>query len=71
MLKRAGFMFCTMFPILLILEYLGYTSMAITSVLACVTAGISVVIFPDPAHLKRLEEQEKQKANNNNEKADK
>lgn len=64
-LKRAGFMFAVMVPTLLILEYTGHTSNTATVLLAGVTAGISVVLFPDPEHLKRLEEAKK------NEKTDK
>ena len=48
-----------MFPILVVLEYTGNTSTATTVILAGVTAGVSVVIFPDPEHLKKIEEAEK------------
>ena len=53
-LKRAGFMFLTMFPILLYLEYTGNSSPAATAILAGVTGGISVVLFPDPEHIKKI-----------------
>lgn len=62
--KRAIFMFLVMFPILVILEYTGNTSTTITMILACVTAGVSVVLFPDPAHLKKLEEAKKNETPN-------
>ncbi len=54
-LKRAGFMFAIMFPVLLILEYTGHTSTAITALLAGVTGGVSVILFPNPTTVKELE----------------
>ena len=62
MLKRAGFMFLIMFPILLILEYTGNSSTAITAVLAGVTAGVSVIIFPDPEHIKKINQSKNEKS---------
>ena len=52
-IKRAVFMFAVMFPILLVLEYTGKTSMTTTIVLAGVTAGVSVVLFPSPEFQKK------------------
>lgn len=55
-LKRAGFMFAIMFPVLLILEYTGHTSTAATALLAGVTGGVSVILFPNPTTVKKLDE---------------
>ncbi len=62
MLKRAGFMFLIMFPILLILEYTGNSSTAASAVLAAVTAGVSVIIFPDPEHIKKINQVKNEKS---------
>lgn len=58
-IKRAVFMFAIMFPVLLILEYTGHSSSAITGALAGILGGVSVVLFPNPEHLKKLEELKK------------
>jgi hypothetical protein len=58
-LKRAVFMLVILLPTLLILQFTGHTSNIITMVLAGVTAGVSVIIFPDPEHLKKIEEAKK------------
>ena len=64
-IKRAIFMAVIMFPILVILEYTGNTSTGTTAVLAGLTAAVSVVIFPDPEHLKKLEEAKKNEKTDN------
>lgn len=64
-IKRAVFMVVILFPILLILEFTGNTSTVISAVLAAIIAGVSVVIFPDPEHLKKLEEAEKNEKTDN------
>ncbi|MBP5470332.1 MAG: hypothetical protein J6Z11_13935 [Candidatus Riflebacteria bacterium] len=58
-IKRAIFMVVVMFPILVVLEYTGNTSTVTTVLLAGITSGVSVVLFPDPEHLKKIEEAEK------------
>lgn len=58
-IKRAVFMFAIMFPVLLILEYTGNSSNAATAILAAVLGGLSVVLFPSPEYLKKLEEMKK------------
>lgn len=65
MIKRAVFMFAIMFPTLLILEFTGHTSTVITAALAGILGGVSVVLFPSPEHIKKLNEMKK------NDKADK
>lgn len=52
-------MVVVMFPILVVLEYTGNTSTVTTVLLAGITSGVSVVLFPDPEHLKKIEEAEK------------
>lgn len=49
-------MFVVMLPILLVLEYMGHSSTAITAMLAGITGGVSVVLFPSPEHIRKLEE---------------
>ena len=55
-IKRAVFMLFILFPILLILEFTGNSSTGLTAVLAGIIGGISVVIFPDPERLKKIEQ---------------
>ena len=62
MIKRAVFMFLTMFPILLILEFTGNTSTAATAILAGITGGVSVVLFPDPEHIKKINQSKNEKS---------
>lgn len=54
MLKRMVFMFCIMFPVLIYAEYTGRNSVVVAAVTAGITSGASVVLFPDPEHLKNL-----------------
>lgn len=54
MIKRMIFMFCVMFPVLLYAEYTGNNTILVAAVTAGVTSGVSVVVFPDPEHLKRI-----------------
>ncbi len=54
MIKRMIFMFCIMFPVLLYAEYTGRNSVLVAAVTGGVASGVSVVLFPDPEHLKRL-----------------
>jgi reverse gyrase len=54
MIKRMLFMFCIMFPVLLYAEYTGKNSIILAAVTGGITSGVSVVLFPDPEHLKRL-----------------
>ncbi len=58
-IKRAVFMVVILFPTLVILEFTGNSSTGLTAILAGIIAAISVVIFPDPEHLKKLEEAKK------------
>lgn len=62
-IKRAAFMFGIMFPILLVLEFTGHTSNAITAALAGILGGVSVVLFPSPEHIKKLNEMKKNEQN--------
>lgn len=56
MIKRMVFMFCVMFPVLLYAEYTGHTSIGLSGITGGISAAVSVVLFPDPEHLKRLEQ---------------
>jgi hypothetical protein len=47
-LKRMGMMFCVLLPSLTLIRYLGYESLVITLIIAGVTGGVSVIVFPDP-----------------------
>ena len=58
MIKRMIFMFCVMFPVLLYAEYTGSNTVLVAAVVAGVTSGVSVVLFPDPEHLKRISKDE-------------
>ena len=60
-IKRAVFMFCVMFPILLVLEYVGKSSTTTTMVLAGVTGGVSVVLFPSPEYQKKNDKEKTDK----------
>lgn len=46
--KRAIFTGAVMLPCLLLAQYLGYDSILLTGLIAGVTGGVSVVLFPDP-----------------------
>jgi reverse gyrase len=54
MIRRMIFMFCIMFPVLIYAEYIGRNSVMLAAVTAGLTSGVSVVLFPDPEHLKNL-----------------
>ncbi len=54
MIRRMAFMFCVMFPVLLYAEYIGSNSIIVAGVVAGISSGVSVVLFPDPEHLKRI-----------------
>ncbi len=60
MIKRMIFMFCVMFPVLLYAEFTGRNSIIVAGVTAGISSGVSVVLFPDPEHLKKLERDKKQ-----------
>lgn len=45
--KRAIFIFCVMFPVLLIAEYTGNNSVGLAAITAGVSSGISVILFPE------------------------
>lgn len=60
-MKRALFMLAVMAPVLMILEFMGKSSVATTSLLAGVTAGVSVVLFPSPEHLEKLKKLDQEK----------
>lgn len=59
MAKRSLLILCVMFPALLISEALGYNTTAVSALAAGISSGISVVLFPDPEHIKRIEAQQK------------
>ena len=61
MIKRMIFMFCVMFPVLLYAEYTGNNSVPVAAMTGGLTAGVSVVLFPDPEHLKSLKKDENDK----------
>jgi len=46
--KRAIFMGACLFPLLLLVQFLGYESIWLTGALAGIIGGASVIIFPDP-----------------------
>ena len=46
--KRAIFVGCVMFPVLIVGQYLGYDSIVFTGAVAGISSGISVILFPDP-----------------------
>ncbi len=54
MIKRMIFMFCVMFPVLIYAEFTGRNSVLVAAVTGGIASGVSVVIFPDPEHLKSL-----------------
>ena len=56
MVKRAVFMFSIMFPILVVLEYTGNSSMVFTVTTAAILAGISTVVFPDQPSAKNAKD---------------
>ncbi|HMM61565.1 MAG TPA: hypothetical protein PLR50_10530 [Candidatus Rifleibacterium sp.] len=58
MIKRMIFMFCVMFPVLLYAEYTGRNSVIVAAVTGGVASGVSVVLFPDPAHLRSLKDKD-------------
>ena len=47
-------MFCVMFPVLLYAEYTGRNSIVVAGLAGGVSSGVSVVLFPDPEHLKKI-----------------
>ena len=59
--KRAVFMFSIMFPILIVLEYTGNSSMVFTVTTAAILAGTSMVVFPDKPSIKENKDAEKKK----------
>ena len=63
-IKRALFMLVIMFPILLFAEFKGYNLAVWGAISGGITSGLSCVIFPDPEHLKRIKEQEKNENKN-------
>ncbi len=54
MIKRMIFMFCVMFPVLIYAEYTGRNSVLVAAVTGGIASGVSVVLFPDPEHIKSL-----------------
>ena len=65
-IKRAVFMFSIMFPILLVLEYTGNSSLTLTTITAVILSGISLVVYPDKPRQKETE-----KSGNKNEQSKK
>ncbi len=59
MVKRSLLILFTMTPCLLIAQYLGYDSVAAAALLAGISSGISVVLFPDPKHIERMNAKKK------------
>ena len=56
--NRAIFIFCVMFPVLLIAEYLGNNHWVLAGIVGGITSGVSVVLFPDPEHIKKLNKEQ-------------
>ena len=52
------FIFCVMFPVLLIAEYTGNNSAIFAGIVGGVSSGVSVVLFPSPEHLKKINNEE-------------
>jgi hypothetical protein len=48
-----------MLPSLLISEAFGYNTTVISALTAGISSGISVVLFPDSEHIRRIEAQQK------------
>jgi reverse gyrase len=61
MIKRMIFMFCVMFPVLLYAEYTGRSSVLLAGLAGGVSSGASVILFPDPEHLKKLKSDDEDK----------
>jgi predicted branched-subunit amino acid permease len=61
MIKRMIFMFCVMFPVLLYAEFTGNNSIVVAALAGGVSSGVSVVLFPDPEHLKKLKSDDEEK----------
>ncbi|NCB40508.1 MAG: hypothetical protein EOM80_17240 [Erysipelotrichia bacterium] len=59
MAKRSLLILCVMLPSLLISEAFGYNTTVISALTAGISSGISVVLFPDPEHIRRIEAQQK------------
>ena len=60
MIKRMIFMFCVMFPVLLYAEFTGRNSIIVAGVAVGVSSGVSVILFPDPEHLKKIDQDKQQ-----------
>ena len=58
-IKRAIFIFVVIFPVMLVVQYKGLDSTLWGGITAGICGGLSVVIFPDPEHLKKIKELEK------------
>ena len=61
-IKRWTFMFCTMFPILLILNYKGYDLTVFGAITACISSSVAFILFPDPKFLQKIKEEEKKES---------
>lgn len=46
MIKRAVFMLCVMFPVLLYAEYTGNNSVMVAALTGGLSSGVSVILFP-------------------------
>ncbi|MBU1109199.1 MAG: hypothetical protein KKB51_21150 [Candidatus Riflebacteria bacterium] len=61
MIKRMIFMLCVMFPVLLYAEYTGRNSILVAALTGGLSSGVSVVLFPDPEHLKKIKSDDEEK----------
>ncbi len=59
LMYRMIFIFSVMFPVLLIAEYMGNNTPLIAGVVGGVSSGVSVILFPSPEHLEKLEERKR------------
>lgn len=46
MIKRAIFMLCVMFPVLLYAEYTGNNTVLVAAATGGISSGVSVILFP-------------------------
>ena len=58
--KRAILIGCSVFLSMMIATALGFSPETVGVCFAGISAGVAVVIFPDPEHLKRLEQEKRE-----------
>ncbi len=55
--KRAILIGCSVFLSMMIAGALGFDSTTVGVCVAGISAGVAVVVFPDPEHLRRIEKE--------------